>query len=125
MTKRWPSLGLPIMPHWRSRTRRHARSQDLLFSRPEELLNSPSISLSGNLHPQISSSDPPLFTYRGIGTRDFTSLMVERCTLESPRPDASVNTDSLSIRTFLIAISLLAISNTLIPRLSIPDVPKL
>jgi hypothetical protein len=42
----------------------------------------------------------PLFT-RGIGLRDFARSVVERCTLESPRPDTSVNADlSLTYRDF-------------------------
>jgi hypothetical protein len=35
----------------------------------------------------------PLFTYQGIGFRNFARSAIERCTLGSSRPDTSINAD--------------------------------
>jgi hypothetical protein len=59
------------------------------LSSARRTLTGHSISLSGNLHQYNSLHDPPLFTYWGIRLRDFVRSVVERCTLESPRPDTS------------------------------------
>jgi hypothetical protein len=78
---------------------RHVRShRTFLRSRPEEL-NGSFISLSRNLHPtgflRLRSSLLCLSEDRNL--RDLASPPVERYTLGSPRPDASVNTDLLFI----------------------------
>jgi len=90
-------------------------------------LTGPSISLSINLHPQISSRDPSFFTYRGIRTRNFASPKVKRCTLESPRPDTSVNAHPFlyPLETFSIGISTLAVLRNLVLWLPSLDMPKL
>jgi hypothetical protein len=54
-------------------------------------LNGSSISLSGNLHPQQTLTGSPLYTWE-IGLRNFANPVVERWSLESPKPE-TVNAD--------------------------------
>jgi hypothetical protein len=68
----------------------------------------------------------PLLAYRGIRLRDSAMSKVKHWALKSPRPDdQSTLTLSSSVGTFLIMISLLAISNHSIYRLPNPNAPKL
>jgi hypothetical protein len=116
--KNWPSPRKTDA----ARARKHVRSQDLSFSQPEELKCS-SISLLGNLHPQNFPHDP----LSALGGSDFVTSRGQWSSIvpSSPRDPTTVNADlSFYFRTFLIAISPLAISNNSLHRLPTPDMPK-
>jgi hypothetical protein len=65
-----------------------------------------SISLSGNLHPQLTSRNSPLIL-REVGLRTFTNLVVKRLVSRSPktRKQSMLDLFSLSFKFLLIANS--------------------